>query len=163
MTTSERRTVEELIGRLEAEASSLRRLLYERDQAVGTLGYIAKRQPGPNACHAAAETRLRNIERNVPMAPPEPAKEKPARPTIVEWLEERFRERQQWPADEIKRAAREAGFNIGTLWSPEVNALPIHKRRWQSQTIGIDNRIPEPCWLWEAMDGWPGPAEGGAA
>jgi hypothetical protein len=66
----------------------------------------------------------------------------------TEWLEERFRERREWLSDELKRAAAEAGISRNALFAPEVNALPIKKRK-QTDATG------ETTWRWVAEDGWP--------
>lgn len=66
----------------------------------------------------------------------------------VEWLTDRFREKFEWESDELRRAATEAGISKNALWSPEVNALPIVKKK-RVQADG------EPCWVWRANDGWP--------
>lgn len=66
----------------------------------------------------------------------------------TEWLAERFRERREWMSDELKRDAAEAGISKNALWSPEVNALPIVKRK-------ITDATGEAHWLWVALEGWP--------
>jgi hypothetical protein len=66
----------------------------------------------------------------------------------VEWLAEQFRTRVEWESDELVRAAKEAGISRNALWSPEVNALPIQKKK-------RINAIGEPCWMWIANTGWP--------
>lgn len=66
----------------------------------------------------------------------------------TEWLEERFREKPEWPSDELKQMAKEAGHSNNALWSPEVNALPIRKIK-RTMANG------ESFWVWKANDGWP--------
>ena len=66
----------------------------------------------------------------------------------VEWLTERFRERREWESDELKRMAFQNGLSKNALWSPEVNALPISKRRRHSAA-------GDEFWVWVAHDGWP--------
>jgi hypothetical protein len=69
-----------------------------------------------------------------------------------EWLAERFREKREWPSDELKHAATEAGISRNALFSPEVEALPIRKR----QIVGANG---DRYWVWVADEGWPPPAE----
>lgn len=66
----------------------------------------------------------------------------------VEWLTEQFRQRLEWESDELKRNAAEAGISKNALWSPEVNALPISKRK-------RINAAGDPQWFWVANGGWP--------
>jgi AAA domain len=68
----------------------------------------------------------------------------------TEWLEDRFREKPEWPSDELKQMASEAGHSKNALWSPEVNALPIRKIK----RTAADG---ESFWVWRANDGWPQP------
>ena len=67
----------------------------------------------------------------------------------LEWITERFLERREWPSDELFAAGREAGVSRNSLFSPEVNALPIRKMR--TVTAG-----GEAIWVWRATDPkWP--------
>lgn len=66
----------------------------------------------------------------------------------VEWLTEQFRQRLEWESDELKRNAAEAGISKNALWSPEVNALPISKRK-------RINAAGDQQWYWVANGGWP--------
>lgn len=66
----------------------------------------------------------------------------------TDWLAERFRERREWSSEELKRAASEAGFSKNALWAPEVNALPIRKRRRMDASGDV-------AWYWIADEGWP--------
>lgn len=75
-------------------------------------------------------------------------KRKPRGIVAVEWLAERFRERREWPSDELKRAAAEAGLSKNALWSPEAMALPIRKSQHT-------NAAGERYWFWTANPGWP--------
>lgn len=68
----------------------------------------------------------------------------------VEWLAERFRIRREWPSDELKRDAAEAGISKNALWSNEVNALPIRKSKRVDATGEVH-------WFWIAQEGWPEP------
>lgn len=76
-----------------------------------------------------------------------------AKPTqgmnAVTWLEERFRERREWPSEELKGLARADGLSKNTLWSDEVKALPIQKRKRVSPETG------EAAYHWIADFGWP--------
>lgn len=72
----------------------------------------------------------------------------------VEWLAERFRIRREWPSDELKRDADEAGISKNALWSPEVSGLPIRKSR-RVDAAG------EVHWFWIAQEGWPPPNDAG--
>lgn len=145
MTGDERKTVENMIARLEAEASSLRKLSREREHAVVALVNLAHLDDKPGEFRRMARAALDALD--VPS--------KPAEPSIAEWLEERFREQRGWHVGDLRILAREAGFDTDRLFSHEVAALPIN--RWKIDSEGTRN------WLWTAMDGWPGPAEGGAA
>ncbi len=73
----------------------------------------------------------------------------------TEWLIERFRERSEWPSDELRRDALEAGLSKNALFSPEVAALPIKRRQ-------VINAGGDRHWVWRAMDGWPPPIAGQA-
>jgi hypothetical protein len=66
----------------------------------------------------------------------------------VEWLIERFREKREWESDELRKSAGEAGVSKNALWSPEVNALPIKKRKRM-------NAEGDPAWFWVAEQDWP--------
>ena len=66
----------------------------------------------------------------------------------IEWLADRFREQRSWWSDDLKHAAKEAGISKNALWSPEVQALPIRKRR----RTGADG---DTSYEWVAEDGWP--------
>ncbi len=66
----------------------------------------------------------------------------------TEWLEERFRERIEWESSELKRLATEAGVSKNALWSPEVNALPIDKKK-------RTNAEGEIYYVWRAIGEWP--------
>jgi RecA-family ATPase len=66
----------------------------------------------------------------------------------VEWLAEKFTERREWLSDELRRDATEAGVSKNALWSPEVNALPIVKRK-MANADGVSH------WWWIAQTGWP--------
>jgi hypothetical protein len=68
----------------------------------------------------------------------------------VEWLTGKFREKPEWESDELKKEAHQAGFSKNALWSPEVNALPLKKKR-RSNAAGED------YWVWRAEPGWPAP------
>jgi hypothetical protein len=48
----------------------------------------------------------------------------------------------------LKRLAAEAGISKNALWSPEVNALPILKRK-------RFNAAGDSMWFWVSQDGWP--------
>ncbi len=67
----------------------------------------------------------------------------------VEWLVERFREKIEWESSELKQAAREAGVSNNALFSPEVNALPIDKKR-------RTNANGDVYYVWRSSsDAWP--------
>jgi hypothetical protein len=66
----------------------------------------------------------------------------------VEWLIDRFRERSEWESEELKKMAIDAGISKNALWSPEVNALPITKKK--RVTAGGDT-----YYVWRANSGWP--------
>ncbi len=66
----------------------------------------------------------------------------------VEWLTIQFQKQTAWESDELHKAAREAGVSRSSLWSDEVNALPIQKRR----RVNADG---QPCWFWIAEGNWP--------
>lgn len=67
----------------------------------------------------------------------------------VEWLTGMFRERREWPSDDLRRMAQEIGVTKYALFeSPEVLALPIHKRLRM-------NSKGEKYWVWIADDNWP--------
>jgi hypothetical protein len=75
--------------------------------------------------------------------------EKKSRGVVAaEWIVERFREKREWPSDELKQAAKEVGLDRKALWSPEVNAMPIRKRRRVDAAGEIH-------WYWQAEDGFP--------
>lgn len=73
----------------------------------------------------------------------------------VEWLEERFRERYEWSSDELKSLAAEAGVSKNALWSPEVNALPIEKKKRIDATGDTKHfwRSTSPDWPPKKSDG----------
>jgi hypothetical protein len=66
----------------------------------------------------------------------------------TEWLRERFAEKAEWESDELKRMAQEAGISKNALWSPEVNALPIEKKK-------RINASGDSFYVWRALSGWP--------
>lgn len=66
----------------------------------------------------------------------------------TEWLMDQFRKQREWPSEELKTAAREAGISKNALWSPEVSALPIKKVRH----VTADG---EARYTWVAQPGWP--------
>lgn len=68
----------------------------------------------------------------------------------TEWLAERFREKREWPSEEIMRAAKEFGLSRNAMFSPEVGGLPIKKRK-RADANGEIN------WFWVAKEGWPEP------
>jgi hypothetical protein len=68
----------------------------------------------------------------------------------TEWLEELFRERCEWRSDELKQMAAEAGISKNALWSPEVNALPIQKKK----RVHANGDV---FYVWVANQGWPSP------
>jgi hypothetical protein len=68
--------------------------------------------------------------------------------SAIEWLEDRFRERREWPSDELRTEALLFGLSKNALWEPEVQALPISKR----QQTTMDGKR---CWVWTAQHGWP--------
>jgi hypothetical protein len=78
---------------------------------------------------------------------------KPRGIVAVEWLADRFRERREWPSDELHRAAAEAGISRNALFSPEAQALPIRRKRHV-------NAGGESHWTWAALPEWPAPREG---
>lgn len=65
--------------------------------------------------------------------------------SIVEWIEDRFRERRIWSAGDLLPLAISAGYTKGDLWSYRVCVLPINKR--------LDPYSRQ--WIWIAVDGWP--------
>lgn len=67
----------------------------------------------------------------------------------TEWLADRFREKSEWQSDELKRLASDAGISKNALWSPEVNALPIQKKK-RVDASG------DTYYVWRAVEGWPG-------
>jgi hypothetical protein len=75
-------------------------------------------------------------------------KKKPRGIAAVDWLAERFREKKEWPSEDLKEAAANAGLSKNALWSPEVQALPIRK----TQVTGEDGTR---YWAWQAHPGWP--------
>ena len=66
----------------------------------------------------------------------------------TEWLEERFREKNEWESDELKRLAAESGVSKNALWSPEVNALPLEKKK-------RINASGDVYYVWRSLEGWP--------
>ena len=66
----------------------------------------------------------------------------------TEWLEDRFRERPEWESSELKRLAGEDGVSKNALWSPEVMALPIDKKK-------RTNAAGEIYYVWRAIGDWP--------
>lgn len=73
---------------------------------------------------------------------------KPRHVAAREWLETvAFKDRREWPSDEIVRAAREAGVNRNALWEAK-GILPIKARK----TITADG---DSIWIWQAEIGWP--------
>ncbi len=66
----------------------------------------------------------------------------------VEWLEDRFREKTEWESSELRDLAVDSGISKNALWSPEVNALPIDKKK-------RTNAFGDTSWIWRARDGWP--------
>lgn len=69
--------------------------------------------------------------------------------TAAEWLTTIFRERREWPSDEIFQAARELGIKRHALFETnEVKRLPIKK----SKRVTADG---VQYWVWVAKDGWP--------
>jgi len=75
-------------------------------------------------------------------------KRQPRAVIASEWLREQFRKRREWPSDELRTMAREAGVSKNALWSPEVQALPIDRRQ-------IVNADGSRHWVWIAREGWP--------
>lgn len=67
---------------------------------------------------------------------------------VVAWLEERFRERREWPYDDLRDASRDEGVDHQLFFSPEVKALPIRRKRMPDDGTGTK-------WLWVAAARWP--------
>jgi putative DNA primase/helicase len=74
-------------------------------------------------------------------------KRKPKAVIASEWLEDQFRARREWPAQEIKQRAKESGVSHRALWDA-VQDLPIRKAP-QHTADG------ERYWTWKAHPGWP--------
>ncbi|MGE4197654.1 MAG: AAA family ATPase [Phycisphaerales bacterium] len=55
-------------------------------------------------------------------------KKKPRGVVATEWLAERFREKAEWPSDELIEMGKEDNISRSALFSPEVNGLPIEKK-----------------------------------
>lgn len=66
----------------------------------------------------------------------------------TEWLAARFKEKTEWESDELKKMAHEAGISKNALWSPEVNGLPIEKKK-------RINASGDSFWVWRSLNGWP--------
>jgi hypothetical protein len=66
----------------------------------------------------------------------------------TEWLEERFQERQSWPAEELYALGRSDGVSRSAIWDV-VGNLPIQKR----QETPADGK-PR-FWEWSAIPPWP--------
>jgi hypothetical protein len=78
---------------------------------------------------------------------------KSAGQSAVEWLMDRFREKPEWPSEDLKTLARDAGLSFNqTFKSPEVNALPINKKR-RVDANGVS------YFVWRAREGWPPPKQ----
>jgi hypothetical protein len=64
------------------------------------------------------------------------------------WLTHRFRERREWPSDELLRIAKRDGLSRNALWSEETLSLPIVKK---PRTSADGSKR----WFWVARPGWP--------
>jgi putative DNA primase/helicase len=74
---------------------------------------------------------------------------KSAGQSAVEWLVDRFREKSEWRSEDLKDLSREEGLTFNSVFkSPEVNALPIDKKRRTDQN-------GEVFFVWCARQGWP--------
>lgn len=65
------------------------------------------------------------------------------------WLEQRFRDRREWPADELFDAATADGIYRDVLFSDEVLSLPIRRTRTHAEAAG------DAAWTWIAATHWP--------
>ena len=68
----------------------------------------------------------------------------------VEWLTDMFRKQPEYESEKLKHMAYQAGFSKNALWSPEVNALPIEKKKRTTAAGDV-------FYVWRAMPGWPPP------
>jgi AAA domain-containing protein len=66
----------------------------------------------------------------------------------TEWLADQFRGKVEWESSELRNMAAQAGISKNALWSPEVNALPIDKKKRTT----ADGEV---YWVWRAQVGWP--------
>jgi hypothetical protein len=81
---------------------------------------------------------------------------KPVTRTVVAWLEDRFREKREWPSDVIVPMGVAAGFSFNALVkSKEVKALPIRRQPVREPDGSVA------AWLWIAKPDWPPPPPGG--
>jgi hypothetical protein len=68
----------------------------------------------------------------------------------VAWLESLFRYKREWESEVIHSLAYQAGISRNALFSEEVKALPIKRRK--RKRLGDSG---EDFWVWVAMTGWP--------
>lgn len=69
--------------------------------------------------------------------------------SVAAWVTARFREKSEWPSNDLKRMAVEAGISTRSLFkSSEVSTLPILKRQRADEN-------GERYWIWIAESGWP--------
>lgn len=73
---------------------------------------------------------------------------KPRRETAAEFLVARFRERLEWPSDELMRAAREAGISRSAMFEAK-QALPLPPARRHVAENG------DAAWYWWVPPDWP--------
>lgn len=67
----------------------------------------------------------------------------------VGWLERKFRDRREWDSDQLLDAAWDEDIDRGALFSTEVKALPIRRKRV------VETGAKGERWLWVADASWP--------
>jgi hypothetical protein len=79
-------------------------------------------------------------------------KAKPRRLVASEWLVERFREKREWPSDELFRAAKEVGISRDAMFEAK-DVLQLPKARKEVNMQG------DSVWVWRVPPDWPRLAE----
>lgn len=67
----------------------------------------------------------------------------------TDWLTARFRERREWPSDDIHALARGAGLSRNAVFEAKKD-LPVRAKK-------VTGGNGEVHWFWHAEDGWPPP------
>ena len=78
-------------------------------------------------------------------------KTKPRRVVASEWLTDQFREKREWPSDDLHTAARAQGLSRNSMFDAKAS-LPIKAKKVTGSTGDV-------MWFWVAEEGWPLPPD----